>query len=396
MRFSVVIPTFRRRPTLERVLDAWERQEPSDLPFEVVVVDDGSGDGTAELLAQVRPRRYRFRFASQENGGPARARNRALAMARGEIVLFTGDDIEPAPDLLAEHDRGHLASGDPRVAILGLTRWPQGGETTATMRHIDGPGAQQFSYHFFEDGAEYDFRHLYTSNVSVHRELLDQEPTGFSEDFPAAAFEDAEFGYRLALHGLRIRYRRAAVAYHHHPYDARGFFRRQWRCGEMAAVLYGKLPELRRHLDLGTLESARITLLHHHIEGEGEGLPLPVEAVEERALRIATFYDPLPQDPIAPLLFSLFRLVLCCRRRQREYQRDCREQQCGNASTSCHPSHDLFLVVSCARFSGHVTGFQAAGDLEFDLTRAVVSGGDADESTGVVALARRDAKVGIL
>ena len=307
MRFSVVIPTYRRRQTLERVLDAWELQEPADLPFEVIVVDDGSGDGTTGVLAARRPHRFHYRFTSQPNGGPARARNRALDMAQGEIVLFTGDDIEPAPDLLAEHDRGHLEEDDHRIAILGLTRWPKGGETTATMRHIDGPGAQQFSYHFFEDGTEYDFRHLYTSNVSVHRELLAQEPEGFSEDFPAAAFEDAEFGYRLAHHGLRIRYRSAAVAYHHHPYDARGFFRRQWRCGEMAAVLYDKLPELRRYLDLGSLESARIALLGRHLEGQGDALPLPVEEVEERALRIATFYDPLPHDPIDPLFMTLFR-----------------------------------------------------------------------------------------
>jgi len=307
MHFSVVIPSYQRRETLRLMLAAWELQRPLDLDFELVVVDDGSQDGTADLLAAWRPRRCRLRFARQENAGPAQARNRALRMAQGGLVLFTGDDIEPAPDLLAQHLEGHLHHDDPRVAILGLTRWPQGVATTATMRHIDGPGAQQFSYHYFEDGAEYDFRHLYTSNVSVHRSLLDLEATGFSTDFPAAAFEDAEFGHRLATHGLRIIYRQNAVAWHHHPYDARAFYRRQRRCGAMAAILYQKLPEMRRYLDLETLENARLDLLRHSLADDPLPLKAPLAEAEERALRVAAFFDPLPFDQADLLLQPLFR-----------------------------------------------------------------------------------------
>ena len=177
---SVIIPTFNRVDGLQRVLTAFEGQRPAELPFEVVVVDDGSNDGTSDVLAGWRSRRFRLRFARQTNGGPARARNRALEIAEGTIVLFGGDDIEPHPDLVCEHVREHDRRGDPCAAILGLTRWPEGGELTSTMRHIDGPGAQQFSYAGFADGAEYDFRHFYTSNVSVRRQLLDREPDAAS------------------------------------------------------------------------------------------------------------------------------------------------------------------------------------------------------------------------
>ena len=304
MGWSIVIPTYNRLPILRRVLRAWDRQkEPGDL--EVIVVDDGSTDGTRDWLPGWRPESYRWRFALQANAGPAAARNRALAMARGGTVLFTGDDIEPRPDLLHQHRLGHLALADPRVAVLGLTRWPDGSPTTATMRHIDGPGAQQFSYHFFEDGAEYDFRHLYTSNISLDRRLLDLEPRGFCLDFPAAAFEDAELGYRLSAHGLRIVYRAAAVAEHHHPYTARDFFRRQVRCGEMAAVLDRLLPELRRFLDLDTVEAARARLAWHRLRS----LPLPsiAEDAERRLASVAAFFDPLPYDEVGEILSPLFR-----------------------------------------------------------------------------------------
>jgi glycosyltransferase involved in cell wall biosynthesis len=241
---SVVIPTYNRVDELRRTLDAFEDQRPTGLDFEIVVVDDGSTDGTGELLASWRSRRFRLRFDRQSNQGPARARNRALELAAGELVLFGGDDIEPDPGLLGAHIDEHARRGDPRAAVLGLTRWPEGAELTSTMRHIDGPGAQQFSYHVFSPGEEYDFRHFYTSNVSLRRALLAEEPEGFSTAFRWAAFEDAELAYRLSLRGMRIFYHPEAVAWHHHSYDARSFCLRQQRCGEMADVLIRIHPQL--------------------------------------------------------------------------------------------------------------------------------------------------------
>jgi glycosyltransferase involved in cell wall biosynthesis len=305
--FSVVVPTCNRREALALALGAWERQLPADLPFELVVVDDGSSDGTAELLDAHRGDRFRLRAVRQNNAGPAAARNRALALAAGELVLFTGDDIEPAPDLLAEHRAGHEEAGDPQVAILGLTHWPDGADLTATMRHVDGVGAQQFSYHYFRDGAEYDFRHFYTSNVSVQRRLLELEPSGFSTEFPAAAFEDAELAYRLSMHGLRIRYRAAARAAHHHRYDAASFFLRQRRCGEMAAVLYQVQPALKKWLEIGRLEwrrLERLTAAACEVEYEVER---DLERWEWRAMSLAQVYDRAPAtDAADALLHPLF------------------------------------------------------------------------------------------
>ncbi len=307
--FSVVLPTFERASILRRVLAAWEQQRPEELPFEVVVADDGSADATPELLAGRRPRRYRLRALRQPNRGPAAARNLALAHAEAPLVLISGDDIEPAPSLLAEHLEGHRRHPAPGTAIVGHTGWPPGAETTATMRHVNGPGAQQFSYHYFEDGREYDFRHLYTSNISLRRDLLELEPGPFSTDFPAAAFEDAELGYRLERHGLRIFYRAAARAHHHHHYTARGFFSRQLRCGEMAAVLYRKLPELEKWLDVSELERTRIAAL-----AAGEARRRAVQRVagqlarwQQRALALAELFDPIAEAPVDSLLRALFR-----------------------------------------------------------------------------------------
>jgi len=305
--FSVVVPTCNRSDALALALDAWERQTPADLAFELVVVDDGSSDGTGELLAGHRNGRYRLSSCRQANAGPAAARNRALAMAEGEIVLFSGDDIVPEEDLLAEHRAGHELADDPFVAILGLTRWPEGLPLTATMRHIDGAGAQQFSYHYFRDGAEYDFRHFYTSNVSLRRALLELEPEGFRTDFPAAAFEDAELAYRLSMHGMIIRYRAAARANHHHHYDAASFFTRQRRCGAMAAVLYRLQPALKKWLDIRRLEWRRIDCLSSPPGQLELAVERELERWERRALNIALLYDRVPAcDVVDALLHPLF------------------------------------------------------------------------------------------
>ncbi len=305
---SVVVPSYNRRDVLRRVLAAYERQKPADLPFEVVVVDDGSPDGTAEMLAELRPRRFALRFARQANQGPAKARNRAFSLARGELVLITGDDIEPRPNFLAEHWRGHEERPEEGAVILGLTLWPPGAELTATMRHIDGPGAQQFSYAHMRNGEEYDFRHLYTSNVSLKRRLLEREPAGFSADFSAAAFEDAELGYRLARHGARIYYRHHARAHHHHPYGAAAFFRRQERCGAMAVVLWRKWPQLEKWLSIGALHDVRLALLEAPPERRRavRWLADGLEDWVHRAISLAAFFDPFPAPPVDGYLLDLF------------------------------------------------------------------------------------------
>jgi len=230
-------------------------------------------------------------------------------MVSGKLVLFSGDDIEPHPELVKEHLREHDRRGDARAAVLGLTRWPEDVPLTSTMRHIDGPGAQQFSYAGFSDGAEYDFRHFYTSNVSLRKELLDEEPDGFSTDFSAAAFEDAELAYRLSQRGMRIFYRASALAWHHHHYDARGFFLRQERCGEMADVLFRTHPQLAKWIDLRTLMWHRLEVLtaSRPYRAKVAFVRSELDTWERRAIDLAVFLDQPATELVDPLLHALFR-----------------------------------------------------------------------------------------
>jgi glycosyltransferase involved in cell wall biosynthesis len=250
--FSVVIPTFKRLPMLMRVLDALDAQAGAP-EFEVIVIDDGSGDQTAETIQTRQANNYALTFRSQQNAGPGRARNHGVSLASGRYVLFIGDDTVPEPQFLANHAKTHRDSGDdPLLACLGYTGWPSGERVTAFMDYINDFGLQ-FGYKLIHHGQIVPFNFFYTSNISLDRELLGAEP--FDTTFPAAAWEDIELAFRLDAEGLKIRYNANAITRHYHQMTVDSFARRQYTVGRSGAIFYRKHPELAGFLGVHELET---------------------------------------------------------------------------------------------------------------------------------------------
>ena len=180
---SVVIPTYNRLDTLPEVLAAIEGQQ-APFAWELVVVDDGSTDGTGGWLAG---RRFPIpaRVVSQPNRGPAAARNAGVTAARGELVAFLGDDTVPSPGWLAAHRQAHGRRGDPpELAVLGHTRWHARMRLTPFLRYVNDYGLQ-FGYAIIDDPEDVPFNFFYTSNLLLRCELLLAEP--FNLGFPYAA-----------------------------------------------------------------------------------------------------------------------------------------------------------------------------------------------------------------
>lgn len=246
VEISVVIPTFNRIDVLPEVLGALAGQEGAP-SFEVVVVDDGSSDGTAEFLRQLRAP-YPLAVLRQENAGPALARNRGVAAASGGRVAFLGDDTVPSKGWIAEH---HAAAarrrGEKLLGVLGYTDWHPRMSVDPFLRYINEYGLQ-FGYALIADRENVPFNFLYTSNLSLPREALLADP--FDLRFPYAAWEDTELGYRLQRKGLRLVYEPAARALHDHPTRLRRFMARQEKAGYSAAVFYELHPELGGFLGL--------------------------------------------------------------------------------------------------------------------------------------------------
>ena len=239
---SVVIPTYERKAVLEETVRALASQ--TVRPLEVIVVDDGSKDGTTELLHRLREEladRLDLVPLRQPNLKQGRARNLGVARAKGELVLFLGDDTIPEPSCVAEHLAARASRPGP-CAVIGFTGWHRERmRVTPFLDFVNGHGPQ-FSFDLLRDGQEVPFTTLYTSNVSIPRDLLGEEP--FDHRFTSYGWEDCELGWRLSSAGLPIVYRKAAATRHVHPQTMAQFLARQAHVGRAIDVLYEIHPEL--------------------------------------------------------------------------------------------------------------------------------------------------------
>lgn len=240
MRLSVVIPTYNRRRALEACVESLAEQEAQGCVHEVVIVDDGSSDGTAEWLESAARRDWPFDIQTLRgpHAGPATARNLGVRACTGDLVLFTGDDCVLAPGCIEQHLRAHAEATAPR-SVLGMTTWLPSLTITPFM-HYQENGGSQFAYGRIHDPNDAGWLYYYTTNVSTPRMSLGPRP--FDERFPAARYEDLELGYRLHDDGLPIVYRQEALAWHDHPITFQEFRARCGMYGEYAALFHELHP----------------------------------------------------------------------------------------------------------------------------------------------------------
>ncbi|MEE8522999.1 MAG: glycosyltransferase [Thermoanaerobaculia bacterium] len=230
---TVVIPTRDRVERLAETLAAVAGHQDVDGGFEVVVVDDGSGDRTRDLLARTdNGSGLDLRWLSQDRSGPATARNHGIAEARAPRVLLLGDDTRPAAGALAEHLRiAGLAAVDGRgdVAVQGFIDWDPQAPVTPVMRFL-APAGPQFYFKGLVDGGPVPWSAVSASNFSAPTAWFLDEP--FDESFPDAAFEDTELAYRWHFRRRATVYAPGALCWHRHHYsDLAPFLTRQRRAG---------------------------------------------------------------------------------------------------------------------------------------------------------------------
>jgi glycosyltransferase involved in cell wall biosynthesis len=243
---SVVIPTKDRAAALARTLDALEAQRAGGASLEVVVVDNGSGDGTpAQVRAREGDAALPIRLLEQPEGGPAAARNAGVAAADGEVLLFLGDDTEPADEgLLRAHLDLHIAQPEATYGALGRITWTPRAPVTPFMRWLEN-GGPQFHYCDLAPGPVDAASYFYSSHASVKRAFFERIG-GFDERFPTAAVEDTELGVRLADGGLVLDYHPELLVLHDHPTTPDQSLRRSIAVGRSAA-LYNRLRPDRPH-----------------------------------------------------------------------------------------------------------------------------------------------------
>lgn len=234
LALSVVIPTHNRRETLRLCLDALRRQTVTT-GWELILVDDGSQDGSA-VMAREEAGAFAVPvkvISQQPNRGPAAARNRGLAAATGDLILFLDDDILAAPDLIDRHLQAHQQHPEMTAAVLGYITWSPSLRPTPFM---DWLGEKWwFCYGRIKPGAVLDGWAFYSCNASLKRSFLSQAG-GFDERFPRAAYEDTELGWRLQKAGMNLTYHPEAWGHHHQHITFAAACRREQRVAAVRPI----------------------------------------------------------------------------------------------------------------------------------------------------------------
>ncbi|MCB0166146.1 MAG: glycosyltransferase [Anaerolineae bacterium] len=220
---SVIIPAYNSATTLGACLTALQRQ--TQPPLEIIVVDDGSTDGTGRVA-----RAYGVIVLSQSNRGAGVARNRGALAARGHILLFTDADCEPTSDWIEQ-----MLIPFCNEAVVGVkgryrTRQPQWVARFIQQEYQD-------RYDLMADQAQIDF--IDTYSAGYRREVF-WANAGFDPSFRIV--EDQEFSFRLAERGYMLVYQPKAVVYHHHKASLAGYAHRKFLVGYWKPAIIRRYP----------------------------------------------------------------------------------------------------------------------------------------------------------
>ncbi len=229
VKYSVIVPAYNAGKTIGDCLGALTGQSMDATDYEVIVVDDGSRDGTAEIV-----RTFPVKYLRQLNRGPATARNHGAREARGEIILFTDADCVPSTGWIAEMTKPF---GDPDVvAVKGAYRTNQ---RALIARFAQVEFEERFE--LLKRAASIDMVDTYSA---AYRSDVFRQAGGFDESFPVANNEDTELSYKLSRMGRKMVFNPDAVVYHlNHPDSLRSYARLKFWRGYWRMVVYRRYPD---------------------------------------------------------------------------------------------------------------------------------------------------------
>jgi glycosyltransferase involved in cell wall biosynthesis len=199
---TIQMCTYNRKDLLLKALDALFNQNYPKDRYEIILVDDGSTDGTGEAVSNLKSD-CNLKYIYQDNSGLAVGRNKGITQAKGRIVLFVDDDIIASERLVKEHIVTHDVY--PKSVVRG---W---------VNHVDS--LEKFNRNIEESKLKFTMQDIstsffWTSNVSVEKKYL-EEVGLFDETFNEYGWEDIELGIRLKKLGLKLKYNNNAVVLHY-------------------------------------------------------------------------------------------------------------------------------------------------------------------------------------
>jgi glycosyltransferase involved in cell wall biosynthesis len=205
---SIVIASRNRRSRLREVLNALHYQSYPANRFEVVVVLDGSTDGSGEMVRGL-PVSYPLSLVDQPHSGLAVSRNRGAREASHPVVIFLDDDIVPESDFVAEHAQAHQQGGDH----VALGYYPPVLENPTFWGFVLRAWWEDHFRRKAEPAHQWTFVDFVDGNSSLPRSLL-FSCGGYDEDFKGRR-QDWELGIRLLERGVKWSYHPRAKGRHY-------------------------------------------------------------------------------------------------------------------------------------------------------------------------------------
>ncbi len=230
LQYSVIVPAYNAAQVLPRCLSALQHQTIDPERYEIIVTDDGSTDATAECARRMLNVPHAQVIRASHNG-PAQARNLGVQSARGEIVLFTDADCEPAPNWIER-----LTAVFEQSTVSGAKGAYRTRQTGRVARFVQQE--YQDKYDRLLPQLHIDFVDTYSA---AYRRTIFIASGGFDPSFTTASVEDQEFSFRLAEQGQRLVFVPEAIVYHQHDATLGEYARRKFDIG------YWKGLVLKRH-----------------------------------------------------------------------------------------------------------------------------------------------------
>jgi glycosyltransferase involved in cell wall biosynthesis len=227
MLVSIIVPTFNGASRIGSCLDALLKQTLA-YDAEILVVNDGSTDGTGNVVA-----RYSMvRLINQVNAGPAAARNRGANEAKGNILLFTDDDCIPAPEWLSS-----MIAPFEDTEVIGVKGVYRTAQRTLAARFVQIEYEDR--YRIMARLSSIDFIDTYSAGFRRDRFL---EMKGYDISFPVPCAEDIELSYRMSARGWRMKFVPGAIVYHTHPDTLSRYLKKKYKFAFWRVLAVWKNP----------------------------------------------------------------------------------------------------------------------------------------------------------
>jgi len=244
---SVIIPTYNRLFSLKDTIKSLEGQSLDVGKFEVIVVDDGSNDGTYEWLSEYRGRLDLKCVRHPTNRGTATTRNDGIRTAKGDTIVFLDDDMMADRDLLSVYLNAHQVEDG---VFIGNVIYKKNARERALLQYLSTRGVHK---------GKKDFTCFITQNASVKKK--DAIDAGLFDDSISCFFqgEDIEFAYKLSLLNKRFVYIKEAVAFHSHTVNLQKVLLDAERFGKhILPLLLDKYPAFKKTFKLYLLDPVHL------------------------------------------------------------------------------------------------------------------------------------------